>query len=878
MVYRVSFILGLCILFVVSCVPQTTDLEAPSRQETDNAVAPSGTPSPNAVTEGATSDEITTITFGAQSDYQAEITPYIKRFNDMNPDIKVEFVSLDDVKELSPPQEIAQATAQQVDTAKPVWIGAWTTQHPYFYDLGPLMEADATFDMDDFYPGSLEAATIDGKVYLLPQTRFVPLLSYNKELFAAQGIPEPSPDWTWQDLRATAEQLAQREGDTVTTYGLLDDGRGTVALLGELLAADPTLETTAREQARIEVEVATTALEQVVALAESGAVYIEQGEVADGAIYQEMILAEQFGMWPTGLVTDPFNQPTFEVGTIPFPETPISLHTHVMGYVMSAGTQHPEAAWRWLSFLNQQPLLFSSISSLTYEVPARLSVMEQPETWASFNATTNEALEASMTRPFTPDTSATWITQWLYSQLPTILRGEQTVTEAAQTAQTNLEAFKLAEQTQPDVDVDTIVVEAPVADTAPADATTITFASSVANLQPLVDQFHREQAEVFVQLEAVTNPTLTDLANTTDCFVTWAPPTLAQQAALLDLRPLWDADTMLSHDVFPSTVLAPFEQDGALYGLPHRVDIPTLHYNPVLFDDANLPYPTPDWSLEDFVAAATQLTQERDDQYGFAVLDGHTTTLKWWLQREGVLQNANALTWTDPDVIAALQGYVDLLTSTSPHDQLAGYTLSRIPDLTTQLVTGEQVAMWLDSRMTFSGTRYVQNGGTIRAPLPGGTIDNRANDVSVTTGLYIATDTPHANACWQWLRYVSDDVTGIIGGMPAHTDEAIIEQFAQEAEPGQSEVYAVYREALAQTTQAESQTFFLHDPDLDPFWFYQALDRALQGANLEQELTTAQQLTEAYLACMDAGGVGGDCAVETDPDYDGWQQRIETEE
>ncbi|MEM8531330.1 MAG: extracellular solute-binding protein [Chloroflexota bacterium] len=831
----------------------------------------------------APTNGVTTITFGAQGWHQERFAPYIRQFNDINPDIKVEFVSLDDIAPITSPEEEALATVEAVDTAQPVRVGLWERMHPYYRDLRPLMEADANFDPSDFHPSSLEDATVDGGIYVLPHTRFVPLLSYNKELFAAQGIPEPTADWTWQDLRAAAEQLAQREDNEVTTYGLLGDvsGSGTTAVIGELMTIDPTLATTPVSQAEIDVDIAVQAIEQVLNLAETGAVYVRSDEGETNRTYIGLVNAGKIGMWPTGLLNDPLDQPAFEVGTIPFPDIPILLYSIIDGYVMSPGTQHPEAAWRWLSFLSQQSVPLELFSESFYTVPARISVTEESDRWQRFDALTIETIQADLSEPLVPySVAATRTADWLVTGggLRRVLNGEQTALVAAQEAQTELEAFKLAEQAQPDVDVDTLVVEAPVADTAPADASTITFASNVVNLQPLVDQFHQEQAEVFVQLEAVNNPTLTDLANTTDCFATWAPPTSAQQAALLDLRPLWDADTTLSRDVFPSAVLAPFEQDGALYGLPHRVDIPTLHYNPALFDAANLTYPTADWSLDDFVASATQLTQERDDLYGFAVVGDHTTALEWWLQREGVLQDTGELTWTDPDVLAALQGYVDLLTSTSPHKQLVGYTSTSPPDLTTQLVTGEQVAMWLDGRLTFGDTHYLGDGETIQVPLPGGTIENRAEDVEVTTGLYIAADTPHADACWQWLRYVSDNVTGIIGGMPARTDDVITERFAQDAEPGQSEVHAVYREALARATNREVQTFFLHDPNLDPFWFYRALDQALQGANLEQELTNAQQLTEAYLACVDAGGVGGDCAVETDPDYDGWQQTISGDE
>jgi hypothetical protein len=49
-----------------------------------------------------------------------------------------------------------------------------------------------------------------------------------------------------------------------------------------------------------------------------------------------------------------------------------------------------------------------------------------------------------------------------------------------------------------------------------------------------------------------------------------------------------------------------------------------------------------------------------------------------------------------------------------------------------------------------------------------------------------------------------------------------------------------------------------------------AVDRALQGRDLERELAEAQILTEQFLACVRAGAPGNACATQVDPDYRGW--------
>ena len=56
-------------------------------------------------------------------------------------------------------------------------------------------------------------------------------------------------------------------------------------------------------------------------------------------------------------------------------------------------------------------------------------------------------------------------------------------------------------------------------------------------------------------------------------------------------------------------------------------------------------------------------------------------------------------------------------------------------------------------------------------------------------------------------------------------------------------------------------------PPIDYYWLYRAIDQALQGKNLDQELSQAQALTESYIACVRAGGQGGPCIQQVDPNY-----------
>ena len=63
------------------------------------------------------------------------------------------------------------------------------------------------FNWDDFSEGARAAATVDGQVYGVPALIDNLAIVYNKDLFEAAGVDEPTADWTWDDFRAAAKAL-----------------------------------------------------------------------------------------------------------------------------------------------------------------------------------------------------------------------------------------------------------------------------------------------------------------------------------------------------------------------------------------------------------------------------------------------------------------------------------------------------------------------------------------------------------------------------------------------------------------------------------------------------------------------------------------------
>jgi hypothetical protein len=163
-----------------------------------------------------------------------------------------------------------------------------------------------------------------------------------------------------------------------------------------------------------------------------------------------------------------------------------------------------------------------------------------------------------------------------------------------------------------------------------------------------------------------------------------------------------------------------------------------------------------------------------------------------------------------------------------------------------------------------------QSFTTAIAPLPLGEGGLTADDF-YTRGIYISAQTQQPEACWTWLKYLSEDLSGLEGGFPARTSLAQSEAFVKQAQPGAAEVYQAYAEALQRSSGADERSESIFRSSIDFFWFFRAVDRALQGNDLERELSDAQTLTEQFLACVRGGVDGSVCAKQVDPDYEGWQ-------
>src|SRR5262249_15831190 len=63
------------------------------------------------------------------------------------------------------------------------------------------------FNWNDLLPAAKQIGAPGGKVIGSPALIDNLSVIYNKKLFAAAGVPDPSPNWTWDEFRAVAKKL-----------------------------------------------------------------------------------------------------------------------------------------------------------------------------------------------------------------------------------------------------------------------------------------------------------------------------------------------------------------------------------------------------------------------------------------------------------------------------------------------------------------------------------------------------------------------------------------------------------------------------------------------------------------------------------------------
>lgn len=825
--------------------------------------------------------ESVTVTFGCY-DYEWEAYEKLAaKFEADNPGISVQLVSLDEITEQGSLEgwsdDSWQRLAAAADTAVfSLYPGA--TGRGLLRDLSELINADPDFHPEDFYPNTLESFQRNGGIWALPVGVNLHLVYYDKDAFDAAAVFYPTPGWMWDDFLTKAKALTEREGERVTRYGCYwGPGLAQAYLLdhaGPLLDehVDPPLPRLDRPEVAQAAQwyIDLVELHQVTPYFPPDQKYIERMQFLHGK--------KKAAMWSDSSASMHNWEQFHNLGLAPYPSDGRDTnYFSTRGYMMSAGTLHPQESWRWLRFLTRQPPPGSGDL-----IPPRRSVAEEIGYWDGLDPEVAQIYRYALEHSQIPIGRTRVVLDAFSEAIHTVLQGEKgletALAEAQMRANERLGARIESEKITP------IPVTTPRPEQ-PTGSTIVTFAPFVGYgdfkvdaFRELAEEFNRAHPDVKVEIRPAAmgaQPSgIAEAAEQVDCFA-WFPilKSADERAAILALDSFIDADPTFDLDDFYRQFLAQFRQKGRLWGLPAEGWPRLMYYNKALFDAAGVAYPTLDWTLDDFLVKAKALTQGEGDtkQYGFVPEQSEVNDLTWFTYQQGgrlIDESVDPVgfLYDAPATVAAVRRYVDLSRIHGVKPALQGVPMTGPGSgwERSMPIRDGRAAMWSGYGKISPHDPWAELETGV-APLPQG----KRNVVFTTVlGYFISAETDVPGACWEWLVFLSKQASPV-QGMPARRSLAESAAFRQQVG---EEVAAAYLAAV----QGDSSLSAGLGPwaSVPTFWFAQAYDAIVrEDVDAEVALAEVQTKAEAYRTCIATHGRFDDeetwkkCAIQVDPGF-----------
>jgi ABC-type glycerol-3-phosphate transport system substrate-binding protein len=831
----------------------------------------------------------------AVSDYdQGTYLPLARRFEAENPGVEIRLLSVNQVLGLSggPPVWQSDAWRRLARSADVIKVQATdpAVDPSVLQDLSPFLEAASVPGIDDFFPGTLAGCQTEDGVWCLPTAAVLDLIYFDKQAFDATGVPYPQAGWNWDDFRTTASALTERQGEEVTRWGFVLYSGEHLPFVERL--AGPLVDTSSATPV---LHVDDPAVQEALRWYVDLHLWYRVMPVIPSDRPEQQVALVQAGraaMWNQPYSDWPGAGPRGNVGVLPYPGAgQVGPYDRV---AISAGSAHPDVAWRWVSFLGEHVREVYDADWL----PARRTVTQADGYWGNLEPELAAAMRYTLDHADGRESSGqTDRNSPLYVPfnwaVDAVLGGEVALEDALAAAKIRAQAAfeRASAEADEEGHAPAVTVAAPLAD--PPGTTRIYFASglfqsarpdSLGPYLALRDSFEASHPGIVVEIlepQSLNRTTLEEAAGTADCLV-WSPEQdIAQlEGAVLDLSAFLDADPALSMDDFFPALVVPFVQGDRMWGVPIGAVPQVIKYNKDLFDAAGVAYPTVGWTMEDFLAAAAGTTQGEGEekQYGFVGSPFAAMDLGWMLEPLGAQLVDDSvdpprLRLDDKSVLEAFRWYVDLSQrygvtpafAAPPGDEAGLAAFAKEWD---RLIREGRAGMWtiLESQELWSDYGGLRVG---MAPLPAGA---RAALRSVY-GYYISAAAAQPQACWEWIRFLSGQPEAVYGA-PARRSVAESPQFREQVGEERSA-------ALVDSVSGDQRLQGVLGLDAQPWlgygaavWLTRAYVDVINGAATpEQALADAQAASDAYRACAIRSGFDAHsdsdailpCLLETDP-------------
>jgi len=188
-----------------------------------------------------------------------------------------------------------------------------------------------------------------------------------------------------------------------------------------------------------------------------------------------------------------------------------------------------------------------------------------------------------------------------------------------------------------------------------------------ANYQELADTFNEQNPDLQVELREISGDEIREAEYDYQNLVNSEGMTI-DVLMVRGFRNFVESDAILPLDNFPDLVLEDFfplaldmlRYQGALRGIPAEVDVVAMYYNKELFDKAAVPYPSANWTRDDFLHTAVALRKTLPER-ALTFAGQVDAVVPFIYTHGGQIKDENGeYTLTDPQTMDAVRWYANL--------------------------------------------------------------------------------------------------------------------------------------------------------------------------------------------------------------------------
>ncbi len=756
---------------------------------------------------------------------------YIQEFEQTYPNIRVHvFYDLPD-REWPRHYDAALLSIQPQDTL-------------LLQDLTPFADADPAFRPEDFLPGTLAAGRAHDRWVVLPLGMDFHVLLYDTQQLAEAGVPQPTAEWTWADLKEAIVQIDRAKARSRSGRAASFTLRYITLANWLLTQIQPYRQVGERYEPRLNDPEVLAALRGHRDLLSYLGLHVEElnaslpmwdpvTPLSQGHVAMAVVRYSQLSFMASVLQANPY------IAYAPLPQ-PVWVGVDGPGDVrlgpvlaMSRGSQVQPEVWRWFVFFSERFLPVN-------KVPTRRALLSRMKRPPSLTPAQQEALLTAVTQGLRrwaqdPHAAVRHILGRYLVQLLVQLAAEEVDVDAVQ----QQAAAAVASWYNRPKDPEPFTVMPPI----PPEEL-----ARKKRLRVMQEGLASPEARSYVQAFERTHPewwvSFWPGAAEADAVAFDVDPGVPLAATGAFLTPLMTvehigevAPHLREEDFWPQALSLPSWQ-GRLPGLPVALSPVLLFYAPNVFIQLELPPPDASWSVHDVWNVAAVIHEKASHLIPYAPQDGYE--LAFVLEQQGISLFSDALVpqFTAAPVLRALE---QLRTWVGPGPLLRGTRPAALMFAFRYAPAGYvPVAL-----MPRPGTRW-----PVRVFLVG--VNRRS---------------PHPRIAWEWAVFAVEHPELVAQGMPAL--RRLAQDEATRARLGEP------RYTAAMTTLQRVPPTPLTDADvlksLALWWFDQALRAVGPEADLAQVLAPAQAKAEAFLTCT--GGEVGDwehvvaCLRQVDPTH-----------